>query len=154
MSNAQPGHGALIAMEQLPLTTPGVFTTIAELASDIIFPEIIRSETEVTPHQDSIDSWVLGVPKRGAITFTVNFIYNDATHDHLTGAYKSIKGNEKRGFRIRGPLGAAGVDEWIMSGQISAINNNKSPIRQGVRTADITVRFSGAMIIGGIVYLS
>jgi len=151
---AQSGHGALIAMEQLPTGSPGVFTTIAQLNGDIVWPELSRPETNVTPHNDSIDSYVLGILNRGPLTFSVNFIYNGATHDHLTGLYKAMKDNETRGFRLTGPGSPVSpADEWICSGAVQAITQT-SPVQEGVRTCDVTVRMSGAMIIDGAEYAS
>lgn len=151
MTQAVAGHGALIAMEMDPEGAPGIFTTIAELNADIEWPELSRGETEVTPHQDSIDSWVLGILRRGALQAGVNFIFDNATHDHLTGLYSMIKTNETRGFRLRGPGGTTNTDEWICSGQLQAITQT-APVREGARTCSITIRLSGPMIIDGVAY--
>lgn len=148
MSDAVAGHGALIAMEQDPSGAQGDFTTIGELNGDITWPELSRGEEEVTPHQDNIDSWVLGVLRRGPLTFSINFIFDDATHDHLTGLQKAIIDNERRGIRLRGPGGSAGSDEWIASGDVQAISQT-APVREGARTADVTIRLSGPMEIDG-----
>lgn len=148
MSRAQAGHGTLIAME---LTVPAVFTTFAELNGDIEFPGINRPETEITPHNDGIDSWSLGVMHRDALKFSVNFIFDDETHDYSSGAYGKLQSNAFVGFRVRGPgvtVGGIGADEWIASGQVQSVMQ-KAPVRQGVRTADVTVRLSGPMIIAG-----
>lgn len=150
MSNAVAGHGATIAMELAPTGSPGVFTAIGELNGDITWPELSRPETEITPHDDSIDSWVLGVITRGPLTFSVNFIFDDGQHDHLTGLYSALINNEQRGFRLRGPGGTADVDEWICSGLVQAMTQT-APVREGVRTADVTVRMSGPMIIDSVV---
>jgi hypothetical protein len=151
MTQAVAGHGALIAMEQDPAGAQGTFTTIAELNGDITWPELSRGESEVTPHQDNIDSWVLGILRRGPLTFGVNFIFDDATHDHLSGLYEAISINETRGFRLRGPGGSADTDEWILSGQVQAITQT-APVREGGRTCDVTIRASGPMIIDGVSY--
>ena len=151
MTRATAGHGATIAMELNPTMSPGVFTIIAELNGDIKWPAVNRKETEVTPHQDTIDSYVLGVLSRDALTFGCNFIFDDPTHDQTTGVYAAIRDNETRGFRLRGPNGTAGQDEWITSGQVQNIQHT-DPVRTGVRTLDVTVRLSGPMIVDGVVY--
>ena len=154
MSQAVAGHGATIAVEADPTGAPGVFTTIAELNGDITWPELSRGETDVTPHQDTIDTWVLGILRRGLLTFSVNFIFDGATHDHLTGLHEAIVLNEVRGYRLRGPAGTIaddGTDEWVASGQVQAIAQ-VAPVREGARTADVSVRFSGAMEIDGVPY--
>lgn len=151
LSKAVAGHGATIAKEMNPIASPGVFTVIAELNGDIKWPQLSRPETDVTPHQANIDNWVLGILTRGPLTFSVNFIFNDPTHDHLTGLYSNIGSNSKQGFRLRGPGGSVGVDEWIASGQVQQIMET-APVRQGARTADITIRLSGPMIIDTVSY--
>jgi hypothetical protein len=149
MSQAVAGHGATIAYEADPSGSPGTFTVIAELNGDITWPELNRPETETTPHQDDIDDWVLGRLGRGPLTFSVNFIYDDPTHDHLTGLYKKIIDNELFGLRLRGPGGTAADDEWIASGHVQAITQ-MSPVREGARTADVTVRLRKQQIIDGV----
>jgi len=148
MSNAQAGHGATIAMEQDPTGSPGVFTVVAELNGDITFPGLMRGETEHTPHQDTIDSWNLGVLRRDPLQFSVNFIYDNATHDHATGLIKAMIDNETRGFRIRGPGGTANTDEWILSGAVQQFTET-APVREGTRSAEVSIRMSGPMIIDG-----
>lgn len=149
MSNAVAGHGALIAMELDPSGAQGTFTTIAELNGDITFPELSRAEEEVTPHDDTIDGWVTGVLTRGPLTFSVNFIFDDQTHDHAEGLYEAIINNEQRGFRLRGPGGSDSSDEWICSGFVQAMTQT-NPVRSGARTADVTIRMNGPMIIDGV----
>lgn len=151
MTQAIAGHGATIAAELDP-SIPGVFTTIAELNGDVQFPGLSRPETDATPHQDTIDSWVMGVPVRSPLTFTVNWIFDDPTHDHLTGMIAMFTDAKRRGWRVRGPHGSAGSDEWIMSGQVQNVGPIQNPVRTGVRTASCTVRMSGPMIIDGVAY--
>jgi hypothetical protein len=149
MSQAVAGHGALIAIELDPTGAPGSFTTVAELNGDISWPELNRPETEVTTHQDDIDQWILGRLGRGALTFSVNFIFDDTTHDHLTGLQQKIIDNEIFGVRMRGPGGTTDTDEWISSGQVQAIKQ-VSPVREGARTADVTIRLSKRQKVDGV----
>lgn len=148
MTEAVAGHGALIAMELDPTGSPGVFTTIAELNGDITFPGLSRPETEVTPHQDTIDAFVMGILKREALQFSVNWLFDNGTHDFQTGLGYAIVNNELRGFRLRGPGGSTDTDEWIGSGFVQNLSNT-NPVREGARTSDCTVRFTGPMIIDG-----
>lgn len=151
MTQATAGHGALIAVELGVTPTGGTFTTVAELNGDITWPELSRGETEVSPHQDNIDSWVLGIMRRGPLTFSVNFIFDDSTHDNATGLYSMIQDNLQRGWRLRGPGGTTNTDEWIMSGQVQAITQ-VAPVREGARTCEVTVRMSGPMKIDGTLF--
>jgi hypothetical protein len=152
MTQAVAGHGATVAAELDPVGAAGVFTVIAELNGDITFPSLSRPETDATPHQDTIDSWVLGVPTRGPLNFTVNYIFDDPTHDSETGLIAMFTDGLRRGWRIRGPGGGPSSDEWIASGQVQNIGPITNPVRTGVRSAAVTVRLSGPMIIDGAPY--
>lgn len=148
MSQAVSGHGALIAIE-LDILTPGVFTTVAELNGDITWPGLNRPETETTPHQDTIDSWVTGRLGREALTFSINYIFDDETHDHLTGLQAKIIDNEFFGVRIRGPQGTSDTDEIIASGFVTNISH-MDPVREGARSAQVTIRLSKRQKIDGV----
>ncbi len=149
MSQAVAGHGATIAIELDPAGAPGVFTVISELNGDIQWPELNRPETEVTPHQDTIDDWILGRLGRGPLSFSVNYIFDDETHDHLTGLQQKIIDNELFGVRLRGPGGLANTDEWIASGHVQAFSQ-VAPVREGARSADVTVRLRKRQKIDGV----
>lgn len=152
MTDAVAGHGAEIAMEQDPTGSPGVFTSIAEVNGDIMPPALSREFAEATPHSDDIDSHVPGVLRRDPMTFSVNLLYDNATHDHLTGLIKAMIDKENRGFRVRGPQGVTaddGTDEWICSGHISNLSP-ANPVRTGVRTMEVEVVMSGPMLIDGV----
>lgn len=145
MSQAIAGHGALIAIELDPTGSQGTFTTVAELNGDIQEPGYNRPETEVTPHQDTIDSWVTGRLGRDPVTFSVNFIHDNNTHDHLTGLENKIINNENFGIQFLGPGGTAGTDEIIASGFVTNLTIT-NPVREGARTAEVTIRLSKQQI--------
>lgn len=151
MSQAVAGHGATIAIELDPVGSPGTFTVVAELNGDITWPELNRPETETTPHQDTIDDWVLGRLGRGPLSFSVNYIFDDSTHDASTGLYSKIISNELFGIRMRGPGGTDDTDEWIASGHVQAITQ-VAPVREGVRSSDVTIRLRKAMKIDGTIF--
>jgi len=151
MTLAVSGHGAIIAVEQDPSGAPAVFTPYAELMSDIVWPEMTRVSTEVTPHNDTIAGYVTSaVIKFGPLVFGINYLDDDATHDNLTGGINQIIDNELRGFRIRGPGGGASDDEWILSAKVTNITRT-DPVGEGGRAATITVQPTGLMIIDGLV---
>lgn len=143
------GHGATIAIEMDPVGAPGVFQSIGELNGDIAWPSLAVPETNVTAHNDTIDFWIPGVLMREALTFTVNYVFANAVHKKMVD---SVLARTKRGFRLRGPAGSAGTDEWIASGFIKNVGPITHPVREGARTAQITVRFSGPMIVEGVSY--
>lgn len=150
MSLAVSGHGATVAVELDPSGSQGVFTTIAELNGDIQEPGLNRPETEVTPHQDTIDSFVMGRLGRDPVTISVNYIFNDTSH---SGLRDHIKDNVFFGVRILGPgaVAGSGTDEIIASGHVQNITIT-NPVREGARTAEITLRLSKAQIVDGVTF--
>lgn len=133
-------HGTLVAVE---LTPGGAATTIAELG-DITPPEMSRNEFDATVQNRNIDDYVLGVLRRGSFSVPLNFLPTNNTHDHLTGLYKLLIDNTITGFLVTFPTGIV----WVMSGQVQAIKP-AAPV-DGILKADVTLRFSGLMSIGGI----
>lgn len=140
-TNALSGHGTLL--QRAPAATPGVFTTIAELG-DITPPALTRNEFDATTQQEDIDSYVLGVLRRGAFSFNINFIPGEATHDHLTGVQQALIDNEMCGWKFIFPDATA----WVASGQVQQFVPH-APV-DGKLSADITIRFSGQMLIGAV----
>lgn len=136
-------HGTVIRREMDPIGAPGVFTPIGEVG-DITLPGMTRNEHETTSHNKDIDSYVLGVLRRQAPTFPIFFNANDPTHDHLTGLYQAIMDNEFTGYKMTQPDGF----EWLFSGYVQNIQPS-APV-DGVQTAQVTIRPSGPMYVGGV----
>lgn len=144
MTLALSSHGTLFA--RAPAATPSTFTTIAELG-DLNLPELMRNEFEATVHNRNIDDYVLGILRRGALSFPINFLPTDGTHDHLTGLYKALITEPPPVDGYRTTFMSTGL-VWIMSGQVKGIAP-KAPV-DGKLSADVTIRFSGYMYIGGV----
>lgn len=147
MTTPLSSHGTLFQRAQ---TTPGVFVDIAELG-DLGIPELNRKDFDASVHNRNIDSIVAGIFRRGAMTFPLNFIPNDASMDHLTGLIKAIitEPCPIDGYRVRwpSPLNTSAYD-WVMSGQVLSLKP-KAPV-DGKLEIDATIRFSGLMSIGGV----
>lgn len=148
MSLAVAGHGATVAVELDPSGAPGVFTTVAELNGEIQEPGLNRPVSETTPHQDTIDSYVTGRLGRDPVTFSVNYIFDDASHVALR---QKIIDNEFFGIRIWGPGGSDGSDEIIASGHMTNIRI-VNPAREGARTAEMTIQLSKAQKVDGTAF--
>lgn len=140
--NQKSGHGTMVAVQ---LTPGGAFTDIAEMG-DITPPELSRNEFDATTQNEDIDSYVLGVLRRGSFTVPLNWIPDNNTHDHLTGVYKLMIDNTMTGFRIRFPQVTPAID-WVMSGQVQSLKPN-APV-DGKLSSDMAIRLSGLMTIGG-----
>jgi tail tube protein len=138
---AVSAHGTLVDVQ---LTPGGAWVQIAE-QGDITPPATTRNEFDATTQEKDIDSYVLGVYRRGQFTEPLHFLPTNNTQDHLTGLYKLQIDNTVTGFRIRYPAVAGGV-HWIMSGQVQGLVPG-APV-DGKLSLNMTLRFSGAMQIG------
>jgi hypothetical protein len=131
-------HGTLVAVQ---LTPGGSFTDIAE-QGDVTPPELSRNEFDATTQEKDIDSYVLGVLRRGSFSQPLNFLPDNNTHDHITGVYKLMIDNTVTGWRVTYP----DTTQWIMSGQVQNLVPG-APV-DGKLSLEMTLRFSGAMQIG------
>lgn len=138
MSEAISAHGTLIAWQPTP---GGAFVEIGEIAGDIVIPALSRNEIEVTTHNDDIDAFVLGVLRRSTMTFPINYIAADGTHDPETGLQHAIIVNLKTGFRVTFPDN----EVVIFSGGVSNFAK-RAPV-DGALQADVAIRPTGLMKI-------
>lgn len=138
--NALSGHGTLIARRQ-----SSVWVDIAELG-DITMPELSRNEFDATTQNENIDSYILGVLRRGPVTIKMNFIPTDATHDHLTGLANAIISNSIDGYRFTVPSTTPWI--WIASGQVQKMTD-VAPV-DGKLSADVTLRLSSKFYINDV----
>jgi hypothetical protein len=132
-----PSHGTVIAMAEQE--TPTVWEDIAELG-DLQLPGLFRNETDTSSHNDDIDKYNLGILRRNPVTFPLFF--NKALTSHMK-LQDAIIHNKVNGFKITQPDGMV----WIASGGVSAMNGT-APV-DGVQTAEVTLRFSGRMLLNG-----
>lgn len=142
--NQKQGHGTMISVQ---LTPGGDFTEIAELG-DVTAPEFSRNEFDATTQNEDIDSYVLGVLRRGLFTVPLNFIPDEETHDHITGVQKLLADNTMTGWKVSFPQVTPTLD-WIMSGQVKSFGPITGPV-DGKLAATLSVRFSGVFTIGGV----
>jgi hypothetical protein len=134
-------------MIAIQLTPGGAFTDLAEMG-DVTPPEMSRNEFDATTQNEDIDSYVLGVLRRGPFQVPLNWIPDEETHDHLTGVYALMFSAVITGFRVRFPQVTPPLD-WVMSGQVQAIAPT-APV-DGKLSSNVTIRLSGLMSIGGVI---
>jgi hypothetical protein len=131
MSNAVSSHGTLIRRQG---------TIIGELR-DITPPPLMRNTFDTTTHQDSDDSYVVGIRRKGEMQFNINFLPDDdATHDELTGLIKAWLDGSKDLWQVTFPDGA----NWYFSGFVTNISP-EAPV-DGEQSATVTVRPTGGTI--------
>jgi hypothetical protein len=138
MSDAISAQGTLIARE--PVATPGVFTTVAELR-DITPPPLSRNPIETTNHNELEENFVVGIRRKGEMTFAIGFVPNSATHGQVSGLIESWENGDRDRWRITYPDGSL----WLFSGFVSNVGPS-APVDDGL-VADITIRPTGLMTI-------
>jgi hypothetical protein len=144
----EAGHGALLSMELDPVSSPGVFTTIAQLNSDIPIGAT-HDSTEITPHNERMSrSQTSKVIKRDPWTFDVNYIHADTTHDGLRDAFYADPPTTF-GMKFLGPSGSAG-DAIITSGEVISWKLTH-PVRSGPRMANVSFQPSGPQSVDGTI---
>ena len=131
MSNAISSHGTLVKRNG---------TTVGELR-DITPPALTRNTFETTNQNDEDDSYVVGIRRKGELSFTVNMLLSgDATHGKASGLLKAYIDGTKDLWGIYFPDGAT----WLFSGFLTNFVP-KAPV-DGELSADITVRPTGETV--------
>ena len=136
MSEGIAAHGTLVARE-LSGATMGDFTTIAELI-DIVPPPLTRPSSEITPHNDLVDSYVVGVRRRGEMTLQLNYLKSAITHFIPSGIVQAWVDGSLDGYRMTFKDGCV----WIFSGFVTNVAK-ATPVREGGQAANVTIRPSG-----------
>ena len=131
-SNGISAHGTIIKRN-------GV--AIAELR-DITPPPLTRNPIETTTHNSDDDSYVVGIRRKGELTFEVNWLPADeSTHDAVDGLLDAWATGAKDTYDIEFPDTAI----WTFSGFVTNIAP-VSPV-DGAQTAAISIRPSGGQTI-------
>lgn len=149
-ANPIAGHGAGIHVTMDPVAAPTTFTLIGNLNGDISEPTPMRSATETTPHDSLIDTYVLSVMRRDVLSFSINYIPTETTHNESTGILFFIKSNTFLGIKITPPPGG-GSAAIVCSGYMLSMKRT-APVQEGAWTADVEFRPSGPMYVGSVLY--
>jgi hypothetical protein len=135
--NAISAQGTLIARQPLG---SGPFTTIGELR-DITGPALMRNPIEVTAHNDVEEHFVVGIRRKGELTFQIGFLPTLASHDSQTGLIQAWQDGSRDVYRVTYPDGSM----WLFSGYVTNIGAS-APVDDGL-VADVTIRPTNTMTI-------
>ena len=119
---------------------PEVFTTIAEL-KDISGPGKALGTTEVTTHASPgrAREFISTLVDNGEVSFTVNFLITNATHDWLTGLMGDLDDGTRRNFQLQFP--DAGTTTAAFAAFVTQFNPSE-PV-DGALEAEITLKLTG-----------
>ena len=131
MSSAISAHGTLVKRNG---------TAVGELR-DITMPALTRNTFDTSNQTDSDDSYVVGIRRKGDLSFSINFLPSgETTHGATSGLIKSWTDGSKDLWQGVYPDGAT----WSCSGYTTSIAP-KAPV-DGELSADITVKLTNAFI--------
>lgn len=121
-------------------TPTETFATIAELG-DIEGPDMSLATEEVT-HQGSVGGWdefVGTILSGGEVSFSINFLPSNATHDQVTGLQADMVSRTKRNFQIVYP--DPGGNGYQFKALVTGFKP-KAPVK-GKLAADIKLKITG-----------
>lgn len=139
MTNAISSFGTLLKIGD-GATPTEAFTTIAEV-KDISGPSLALEVTEVTSHS-SPNGWrekIGTLLDGGEVTFEINYVPTENTHDAGTGLVKDMKDRTLRNFQLVFPDVASTT--WEFSALVSAFEPS-APV-DGSLAASVTLSISG-----------
>lgn len=136
--NAKSSHGTLIDVQ---LTPGGAFSVLSELG-DIDNIGTSRNETDVSVHNEDIDTYILGIMRRTAAGFPVNWVAADPTHQGMLTLHYN---NTVTGWRVRHPDGRV----LIFSGGIANMGE-PAPVDGAIRR-NVSIRPSGLFSYNGAI---
>ena len=119
--------------------TSETFTTIAEV-KDINGPSFSKDSIDVTSLDSSsgFKEYIAGWKDAGEVTFDVNWLPSNATHDETTGLLESFTDNDNHNFKMIFPSATFTID---FTGHISGFNGSLPMAEQA--NASITIKISG-----------
>jgi hypothetical protein len=132
VSNAISAHGTVIKRNG---------TAIAELR-DITLPPLTRKPIETTMHNSDDDSYVVGIRRKGELSFALGFLPSgEDSHNAVAGLMEAWEDGSQDLYEIDFPDGAT----WIFSGFVSNIAA-KAPVDGGLE-AQVSIRPSGGQTL-------
>jgi hypothetical protein len=130
MSDAISSHGTIVKRNG---------TEIGELR-DITSPALTRNTFDTSNQNDDDDSYVVGIRRKGDLSFTVNWLQSgEVTHGSASGLLKAYTSGSKDLYEIDFPDGA----KWICSGYLTNLAV-KAPV-DGELSADVTIKLTNGM---------
>jgi hypothetical protein len=132
MSNAISAHGTIVERNGVE---------IGELR-DITPPALTRNTFDTTTQNDDDDSYVVGIRRKGELSFTINFLQSgEVSHGAVSGLLAAYLNGSKDLYKITFPDSSY----WMFSGFLSNIAP-KAPV-DGELSADVTIRPTNAFIL-------
>lgn len=139
-SSGSSAHATLLKFASSGST---VFTTIAEVG-DISGPGLTAEAVEITNHS-STNGWreyVPGLLDGGEVSFSINYMPDDTTHDESAGLFYAMTERLTRFYQLLYPDDSYHIFQAIVTG-LSPDN----PV-SGKLSADVTLKITGEVSQG------
>lgn len=117
--------------------SPLAFVTIGDLEA-ITPPPETRNEIETTSHNETEETFVVGILRKGPMTLSLGWKPSNTTHGPTSGLQKAIRDGSLDGYRITYPDGW----KFIFSGYVTNVGPS-APVDDKL-VADVTIRPSGS----------
>lgn len=137
-TQAIPAQGTLLQLDD----GAGNYTTIAEV-KDIRGPGFTTNFTDVTSHDspDYTREFISGLRDPGEVTFSVNFVPTNPTHNLSAGLMSLQQNRTKRNYKLIFP--DVSTTTWTFAAYVSRFEPG-APV-DGALTADVTLRVTGTI---------
>ena len=132
-----PSHGTLLKVGDGATPTES-FTTIAKI-KDIGGPGFNRGTHDASTQTTDWGEIVPGIKMGGQVTFDINLIPTEGTHDQTTGLLKDFIDGIKRNFQLVFP--DPGNTVWQFAAYV--LNFEPDAPVDGLLTASLTVEITG-----------
>jgi Lambda phage tail tube protein, TTP len=137
MSDAVTATGILVQRSTLPVASPAVYATVAEI-TEVTPGGMSRNKIETSTHNDGTESHVLGVLRQSDPSLKVNYVASETTH---MAVLSDIAGNVKASWRILFPSKVRRTGDAFV--QAFAFDNVPMDGKQG---ATITLTWAGPVV--------
>lgn len=123
---------------------PENFTTVSEVKS-LGGPGLSADTEDITNHDSAgaFEEAVVTILRSGEVTFTMNYLPTDGTHDGSTGLLNDYKNRELRNFQLVFPNAAN--TQWEFSAFVTGFEPTEDV--DGVLETDVTLKVSGQPVL-------
>lgn len=131
--DAMSAHGTIISRRP---AAGGSFTAVGELR-DITGPELMRNAIETSSHNDGDATFVVGIRRKGELSFEIGFNQSLTSHDGLRDSWQA-------GDRDTWLIDFVDGTDWVFSGYVTNLGP-AMPVDDGF-TASVTIQPTGGHI--------
>lgn len=139
MSNAMAAFGTLLQYEDPG--DPGEFITVAEV-KDLSGPGMTSDVLDTTSHTSAgaFREKIASLIDAGEVTFSINYVPVDATHDNATGLVSFMRTRVNMNWQLVWPDTAETL--WAFPGIVTAFSPGAAV--EDLLSADVTITLTGA----------